>query len=175
MQDTLRLVGQDTRVVVPSRAAGGETVDWEWEFTGVYLRYLTKNCRSRSVGRKKIEGEDQSYREAIHFSYQGNARNHRAVGGVDHDSSGEMPQVRGPKNSRARPKGKGKKPKGNIALSQQEGNDIEIKPGTTRVAQRGKLPKRAWHRRGLGKPIKEDRRFPQERGRTERMVSRTDA
>lgn len=175
MQDTLRITGQDTRGVVPSRTAGGETVDLKRESAGVYLRYLTKNCRSRSGGREKIEGEDKNYREAFYFSHQGNARNYWATGGVDHDTSVEMQEVRGPKNSRTRPQGKRKRLERNIAFSRQEGNSIERKHGTARVAQRGELPKRAWHSRGRGKPIKEDRRLPQERGRTERMVSRTDA
>lgn len=175
MQDTLRITGQDTRGVVPSRTAGRETVDLKREPAGVYLRYLTKNCRSRSGGWEKIEGEDKSYREAFYFSDQGNSRNHRTVGGVDHDSPVEMQEVRGPKDSRTRPQGKRKRLERTIAFSRQERNDIERQHGTTRAAQRGELPKRAWHRRGRGKPIKEDRRLPQERGRTERMVSWTDA
>lgn len=76
MQDTLRIAGQDTRGVVPSRTAGRETVDLKRESAGVYLRYLTKNCRSRSGGREKIEGKDKNYREAFYFSDQGNTRNY---------------------------------------------------------------------------------------------------
>lgn len=143
MQDTLRITGQDTRGAVPSRTAGRETADLKRESAGVYLRYLTKNCRSRSGGREKIEGEDKNYREAFYFSDQRDARNHRTVGGLDHDTSVEMQEVRGPKDSRTRPQGKGKRFERNIAFSRQEGNSIERQHGTTRVAQRGELPKRA--------------------------------